>query len=196
MARRIWKPITLACRDAETEARLVEAVGMDWRTAVMRQMRGQTGGHWEVAWGWDVPDFQSLGGIPLSSPDDFIALPMSGDCRAEYLDTVPPQIVKHIVHRLLEIFGKDGPGGSWAEYAWLEENYGISEEDDNKWLDILGYYQGDLQEQPSWDSLTEEEQRDIWDFVSDREKHLPFLFELARKYDAVKKKYRITKRRT
>jgi len=189
MARRIWKPITIVCRDAETEARLIEAVGTDWKGFATRQMRGRPGGYYEVAWGPDLTQWEVIGGIALSGPDDFIVLPVSGDCREVYLEEVPPQIVRHIVRRLTAIFGKDGSGGSWEEYAWLEENCGVSEEDDNKWLDLLGHYQVDLEEQASWVDLSDEEKRDILAFVTDREKHLPFLLDVAQRYDAVDKRY-------
>lgn len=49
----------------------------------------------------------------------------------------PDEIIAEIIERVEHIFGDDGFGGTREEYKWLLENYGITEEEDNTWIDII-----------------------------------------------------------
>jgi hypothetical protein len=199
-APRRWTTITIGFRTPETRERLIAELGPAWEKHVRSSLWGQPDGLWEVVDARDVGDLEQLGCIPVFEPEEsgvgwFFLMPVAGHCRGKYLEDVPGQLVNHIVNRILEIFGPDGMEGTTEEYAWLAENYGITEEYDNKWLDILGYYKGDLHEQPSWATLTGEERQEITAFVTDQELHLTFLFDLARRYASGKPRYRKRHRR-
>ena len=192
---RRWTAITIGFRTPETRERLIAEHGPAWEKHVRSSLSGQPGGLWEVVDARDGDDLDILGCIPVFKPQEagvgpFILMPVAGPCREEYLAEAPRQMVDHIVDRILEIFGPEGMEGTTEEYVWLEANYGVTEEDDNKWLDILGHYEGSPHEQPSWATLTDEERQEVMAFVTDQELHLPFLFNLARRYDAGKSRYR------
>jgi DNA polymerase-3 subunit epsilon len=182
-------PISVTFEDPETKAAFIKDIGADWERFVIQQLTQQPGGQYKVVCADALPDLEALGCISLGEREEFILLPFSGDCRKQYINLVPPQIIRHIVNRILEIFGADGLEGTTEEYTWLNKNYDISEEYDNIWLDLLGYYQGDLCKQPSFSDMPDDERKKILSFVKNKERHLPFLFDLARKYGASNRKF-------
>jgi hypothetical protein len=139
----------------------------------------------------DVDDLEQIGCIPVFDPSEtavepFFLMPVAGHCRKKYLEDVTDQLVSHIVVRMFDIFGPDGMEGTTEEYDWLTKNYCVTEEDDNKWLNVLSYHERNLYEQPSWATLTNEERQEITAFVTEKELQLTFLFDLARRYDSGK----------
>jgi len=76
------------------------------------------------------------------------------------------------------VWGDPGLGGDADEYAWLEENYGITEGEDVKWQFVLQYFvTHDLPEE-------DEEDPEVMDFLEDYEAVTDFLNSLLRKYQS------------
>lgn len=48
------------------------------------------------------------------------------------------ELIDKVVTEIQRIFPDDIQGYP-EEYQWLEENYGVTEEDDVKWIDIINY---------------------------------------------------------
>lgn len=163
--------------------------GPDGERAIINNLAGQLGGQYEVVSERPESEAEILGAVPFDEFGDFYLVPAAGDCRKQYLEEVVPQLMRHITKRILDIFGPEGLEGTFEEYEWLMENYSVSEEDDVKWVDLLHYYNGDLDENPSIATLSDEERAEVMRFVSDKEAHLPFLFEIVHKYDASRKRF-------
>ena len=47
------------------------------------------------------------------------------------------EMVAEIISTIERIFGDNGFGGTDEEYRWLFETYGVSESEDNSWIDII-----------------------------------------------------------
>ncbi|MCP5244100.1 MAG: DUF1917 domain-containing protein [Burkholderiales bacterium] len=74
------------------------------------------------------------------------------------------------------VWGSEGFNGTPSEYAWLQENYGISEEDDVRWQLILEYDANELADEDLDD-------RDLMEFLEDQkavQKFLQFLLTCYR----------------
>ncbi|RDU94565.1 hypothetical protein DWV00_33340 [Trinickia dinghuensis] len=74
-------------------------------------------------------------------------------------------------------WGHDGLAGEPEHYAWLLEQYGISEEEDVQWQLVLEY---------SMHTLSNEDREDleVMQFVEDDGQVIPFLEGLLHKYES------------
>jgi hypothetical protein len=160
-----------------------------WETMITESFLGLPEGTWELFKSEGHSIASILGSIPVDEDGEFYMKPKSGLCRERFIEKVGPQLIRHIQQRIADIFGEDDMGGSFAEYRWLQKHYGITEEEDNIWLDLLYHHQGTLTQTESFQDLEEIEQKAILEFVNDREKAITFLLELSKKYDSVRKKY-------
>jgi hypothetical protein len=84
-------------------------------------------------------------------------------------------LVGAILNEMDRVWGDKGFSGSWAEYEWLLEHYGITEDEDVEWSGILEYNSDEVEpddaSNPEWMS-----------FVTDDEQVIPFLIRLLDKY--------------
>lgn len=67
--------------------------------------------------------------------------------------------------------------GTFEQYAWPETHYGVTEEDDNRWLDILARERGEYIQ-----DLTDEQRAEIVRLLNDDEAVRVFLVTLLDKY--------------
>ena len=96
---------------------------------------------------------------------------------------IDPKLVDAIVAEMDRVWGEPGFGGSSEEYAWLEENYGITEEDDVHWQFVLQYFvTHDLPE----DDLADDE---VMSFLDDFQAVEWFLSDLLDRYKSKNKVY-------
>lgn len=56
-------------------------------------------------------------------------------------------LIDRVIEQTERIWGIEGFGGDWSEYAWLFETYGITEEDDVHWQLILEHNMDDLSDE-------------------------------------------------
>ncbi|WP_248740941.1 hypothetical protein [Pseudomonas sp. MWU12-2029] len=56
------------------------------------------------------------------------------------------QLIESILAEMDRVWGMEGFGGEFEAYAWLKENFEISEEEDVQWQDILSDWAGTLDE--------------------------------------------------
>lgn len=93
------------------------------------------------------------------------------------------ELLNQVVSEIERIWGEDGFSGSFEEYEWLLENYGITEEEDNKYIDILEYDSNEFEDDTSSiNDLDEEELKEVMDFVTDDDAVCEFLSALLLKY--------------
>jgi uncharacterized protein YifE (UPF0438 family) len=92
------------------------------------------------------------------------------------------ELIDAIMREMDRVWGSRGLHGTDDEYQWLLEHYGITREEDNRWMDVLYTTTGDLSPEQ-----TEDEGR--MRFLSDDRAVRAFLEQLLQKYTR-----RITKR--
>ena len=80
------------------------------------------------------------------------------------------------------VWGEPGFGGEVEAYSWLLEHYGITEEDDNKWLDICAQDRGELEFE--LEDVTEEQRAEIEAFLADDAQVKDFLEGLLQRYQS------------
>ncbi len=96
--------------------------------------------------------------------------------------SIRAELLNQVASEIERIWGEDGFSGSKEEYEWLLENYGITEEEDNKYIDILEYDSNKFEEDPSIDDLNEEERMQVINFVTNDTAVCEFLIALLLKY--------------
>ena len=80
------------------------------------------------------------------------------------------------------VWGEPGFGGEFEAYDWLLENYGITEEDDNRWMDICAQERGELEDALA--DLAEQERAEVVAFLADDARVTDFLKELLQRYQS------------
>lgn len=85
------------------------------------------------------------------------------------------ELIDGVLKEMDRVWGEDGLEGDPDEYAWLLENYKITEEDDVQWQLILQYHMEDL---PGEDM----EDEDLMLFLKDDHAVIQFLQEYLQKY--------------
>lgn len=75
------------------------------------------------------------------------------------------------------VWGEDGLHGEPEEYAWLEEHYGVTEEDDVCWQLTIQHHFGDLPKEDQDDA-------EVMQFLNDDARVEQFLRDLLRRYQA------------
>ena len=173
--------------DEEAKSVFTKPYGTDLNQVAKDNLLGQLSGVWEIV--RPTAEVSILGCIPLDEFGEIYLRPKSGKCRNKYLVNISAQLIRAVSLRISEIYGESGFDGSFEEYDWLLENYGVTEQEDNSWLDILYQHQGVLEESGTLDDLDEPYRQQQIEFLADKEACLKFLFELHLKYSSSKKKH-------
>ena len=93
------------------------------------------------------------------------------------------ELLDALVDEIIRIWGDDGFTGDHEQYNWLLQHYGVTEEEDNTYLDILEYREDSgFTPLSSFYTLNPEEQRKIMSFVNDDAAVCKFLAILLDKY--------------
>ncbi len=96
------------------------------------------------------------------------------------------QLMDEIIVEIGRIFGSEGFHGDFDEYAWLLENYGISEEDDVRWQEVCEHERDDLLE----DLYEDDEFEELMKFLEDDQAVVDFLGRLLSCYRTSSIEYR------
>lgn len=86
-------------------------------------------------------------------------------------------LIDAITLEMNRVWGEDGLHGETEEYRWLEEHYGITEEDDVWWQLTIQHHLGDLPEE-------DQEDAEVMNFLSDDVRVEQFLRDLLRRYQS------------
>lgn len=89
-------------------------------------------------------------------------------------------LIEAVFDEMERVWGQEGFGGEFEAYDWLLQHYGISEEEDNRWLDILAYDTGELVIEEY--GLEEEEEEAMLSFLENDDAVNQFLTVLLQKY--------------
>ena len=92
------------------------------------------------------------------------------------------ELFDSVLAEMERVWGEPGFGGEFEAYGWLLEHYGITQEDDNTWMDICAQYRGELPEALA--DLTEQEQAEVVAFLADDARVTDFLKGLLRRYQS------------
>lgn len=93
---------------------------------------------------------------------------------------VRSELVESVLAEMARVWGAEGFGGELEAYAWLQERFGISEEDDLQWQDVLSDWAGTLDEDMA--DLEEEEKKHVKAFLQDDLAVIAFLEMLLQHY--------------
>lgn len=91
-------------------------------------------------------------------------------------------LINAILARMEEVWGDKGLTGEPKQYAWLLENFGISEEEDVQWQLVLEYDMGELSDE-------DREDPEVMQFVEDEKQVVPFLESMLRKYESAQMQF-------
>jgi hypothetical protein len=80
------------------------------------------------------------------------------------------------------VWGEPGFGGEPEAYDWLLEHYGITQEEDNTWMDICAQNRGELEDALA--DLTEQERAEAVAFLADDARVTDFLKRLLQRYQS------------
>lgn len=89
-------------------------------------------------------------------------------------------LIESIVTEMERVWGPKGFGGELEAYAWLKDHFGISEEQDVQWQDVLSDWAGTLDEDT--EDLDEGEKEHVKAFLQDDSAVTTFLEVLLQKY--------------
>jgi hypothetical protein len=87
------------------------------------------------------------------------------------------ELIDQIMSEMDRVWGDEGFGGESQEYEWLQHHYGISEDEDVQWQNILNYQIDELEE----DDLEDEEKMQ---FLENDDAVCKFLSEFLQKYQS------------
>jgi hypothetical protein len=94
-------------------------------------------------------------------------------------------IIDQISEEMKRIWGGDDAfEGTEAEYAWLSDNYGVSEEDDVHWVNVIMHHSGDMATLLAAYPEGDEEREDLLAFLEDPEAVYAFLQSLLKRYQS------------
>lgn len=93
------------------------------------------------------------------------------------------QLIDAIYREMERVWGDENLPAEPEHYEWLEEHYGISEDDDVQWQVILDYEANDMAEEDLEDD-------ELMDFLEDNLGVILFLEGLLRKYESGTAVYR------
>jgi hypothetical protein len=94
------------------------------------------------------------------------------------------EMIAEIILNIERIFGDNGFGETDREYKWLLETYGVTESEDNSWIDII-----DVEAFEELDPDSQDE-AEIIRFLNDPIAVKDFLANLVRKYRSSAAVYR------
>lgn len=90
------------------------------------------------------------------------------------------ELIKSVLAEMDRVWGPDGFGGEHEAYAWLQDQFGISEEEDVQWQDVLSDWAGTLAEDTA--DLDEDELKRVKAFLQDDSTVTLFLETLLQRY--------------
>lgn len=90
------------------------------------------------------------------------------------------ELIKSVLAEMDRVWGPDGFGGEREAYAWLQDQFGISEEEDVQWQDVLSDWAGTLAEDTA--DLDEDELKRVKAFLQDDSTVTLFLETLLQRY--------------
>ena len=90
------------------------------------------------------------------------------------------ELIESVLAEMKRVWGANGFGGEVEAYAWLKTNFGISEEDDVQWQDVLSDWGGTLDEDTA--DLDEDEKKQVEVFLQDDSAVTAFLETLLHRY--------------
>ncbi|WP_409286866.1 hypothetical protein [Pseudomonas guariconensis] len=94
--------------------------------------------------------------------------------------TYKTELIESVITEMERVWGPAGFGGEPEAYAWLLENFGITEQDDSKWLDVLSEWGGTLDEDTA--DLTQDEKDEVYAFLDDEPAVISFLTAFLERY--------------
>lgn len=90
------------------------------------------------------------------------------------------ELVESVLAAMERVWGADGFGGEDEAYAWLQEHFAISEEEDVQWQYVLSDWAGTLDEDTA--DLDEDEQKQMRALLQDDTTVTVFLESLLKRY--------------
>lgn len=90
------------------------------------------------------------------------------------------ELIESVLTEMNRVWGPEGFGGEFEAYAWLKEHFGISEEEDVQWQDVLSDWAGTLDEDTA--DLEEDEKTLVKAFLQDDSTVIAFLETLLQRY--------------
>lgn len=89
-------------------------------------------------------------------------------------------LIESLLAEMARVWGPAGFGGEQEAYAWLKEQFGISEADDVQWQDVLSDWSGTLDEDTA--DLDVDELENVKAFLQDDNAVMTFLETLLQRY--------------
>lgn len=89
-------------------------------------------------------------------------------------------LIESVLAEMERVWGPEGFGGELEAYAWLKASFGISEEEDLQWQDVLSDWAGTLDEDTA--DLEEDEKEQVKAFLQDDPAVITFLETLLQRY--------------
>lgn len=90
------------------------------------------------------------------------------------------ELIESVLAEMDRVWGPKGFGGEFEAYAWLKAHFGISEEEDVQWQDVLSDWAGTLDEDTA--DLEEDEKEQVKAFLQDDSAVTTFLETLLQCY--------------
>jgi len=90
------------------------------------------------------------------------------------------ELIELVLTEMTRVWGPEGFGGEFEGYSWLQEHFGISEEEDVQWQDVLSDWAGTLDADTS--DLEEDEKLQVTNFLQDDTAVNAFLESLLQRY--------------
>ncbi|MDD1020144.1 hypothetical protein M5G24_14115 [Pseudomonas sp. TNT2022 ID1048] len=87
-----------------------------------------------------------------------------------------------VLAEMERVWGELGFGGEFEAYDWLLTHYGITQEDDNTWMDICAQDRGELQDALA--DLAEDQRAEVEAFLADDARVTDFLKKLLQRYQS------------
>jgi hypothetical protein len=95
------------------------------------------------------------------------------------------ELLDAIVDEINRIWGDPGFSGTFEEYGWLLEHYGVTEKEDNTYLDVLEYREDNgFTKLSSFYTLDADERAHVMGFIHDNVAVCAFLGALLQKYNS------------
>lgn len=96
-------------------------------------------------------------------------------------------LIESVLAEMDRVWGPEGVGGESEAYAWLKEHFGISEEEDLQWQDVLSDWAGSLD--VDLEDLDEAEKERVIAFLQDDPSVTTFLEALLQRYKSSAARY-------
>ncbi|MDD1149813.1 hypothetical protein M5G25_16105 [Pseudomonas sp. TNT2022 ID357] len=90
------------------------------------------------------------------------------------------ELIELVLAEMDRVWGPEGFGGEIEAYAWLKAHFGISEEEDVQWQDVLSDWAGTFDEDTA--DLEENERERVKAFLQDDSSVTAFLETLLHRY--------------